>query len=100
MDSYFSREISKEEMLVMKGRYDAKLEVLQQRILKAEHDHQEIYDRNKLKNTIAADLTAIINGDTECEVFYRTLLHSITVFQDRHMDLRLNGLPQVFRFVG
>lgn len=100
MDSYFSQEITKEDMLVMKDRYDTQLDALQQRIFQAEHDNQENVDRNKLKNTIADDLAAIFSGEIECNVFYKPLLHSITVFKDRHMELRLNGLPQVFRFVG
>lgn len=100
LDSYFSQKITMEEMLIMKGRYDAQLDALRQRIFQAEHNHQGNVDRNKLKNTIAADLAAIFSGEIECNVFYKTLLHSITVFQDRHMELRLNGLPQVFRFVG
>ena len=39
---------------------------------------------------------AVLNYGTEHEI----LLDHLTVFPDRHMELRLNDLPQVFRFVG
>jgi len=47
---------------------------------------------------IQEKVTAILNGDIDSEVFYKVLLQSLTVFKDRHMELRLNWLPQVFFF--
>jgi hypothetical protein len=31
-------------------------------------------------------------------VFCKTMLDNLTVFKDRHMELRLDGLPLVFWF--
>ena len=100
MDSYFSQEITKEDMQVMKKKYDHQLECLHQRLIIAHQRHQEQRDSNSLRFLIRSEVTAILNMETESEVFCKTMLDSLTVFKDRHMELRLNGLPQVFRFTG
>lgn len=100
MDSYFSQEITKEDMQVMKEKYDHQLECLHQRLMIAHQRHQKQMDIKSLRFGIRSDVTAILNMETESEVFCKTILDSLTVFKDRHMELRLNGLPQVFRFTG
>ena len=51
------------------------------------------------KDTIAKLLVDALNGETECTQFYRYILQSITVFKDRHIELRFHHLPHVFYFV-
>ena len=97
LDSYFSGEITKSEMLAMKRKYDELLEQLAQRQRAA---GQSKTDSKMLREEILDELVAILNGDIVSEVFCKTMLESLTVFQDRHMELRLNHLPQVFRFSG
>ena len=52
-----------------------------------------------LKSEIQKECLSILDGEIESEVFLKNILHSITVFRDRHMELRLNQLPYVFHFV-
>ncbi len=100
LDSYFSEEITKEEMQTMKQNYDSQLEELRQRRREAELRQWEERDAKTLRATIQAEVSSILNGDRESEGFYKTMLDSLTVFRDRHMELRLHHLPQVFHFVG
>lgn len=100
MDSYFSGEITKEDMHAMYRKYDSQLEDLRRRKREAELRRYENQDTNVLRAVIQTEVSEILSGEIESEVFCKTMLDSLTVFKDRHMDLRLNLLPQVFRFVG
>jgi len=100
LDAYFSQEISKEDMKVMTEKYEQQLNGLQKRLDDALMRKEDKQDFDALRSKIQKEVMAILNGNTESEVFYKTLLQSLTVFKDRHMELRLNLLPQVFHFVG
>jgi hypothetical protein len=98
MDSYFSKEISKEDMIASKRNYDEKLEELQKRLGNVETEQLEFIEVEKLTSMITAEASSILKGEIEADVFYKNLLDSMTVFKDRHITLRLNLLPQVFWF--
>ena len=100
MDSYFSREISKEEMLSFTAKYEQQLCNLRKRLEEAQNRKENNQDSTTLRSQIQSEVAAILNGETESEVFYKTILESLTVFKDRHMELQLNWLPQVFHFAG
>jgi len=100
LDSYFSGEIKKEDMLEMNRRYGSQMEELRQRQKDAEFRQRQNRDSNALRATIQSEVSDILNGKIESDVFCKTMLESLTVYKDRHMDLRLNFLPQVFRFSG
>ena len=91
VDSYFDGIISKEEMVALKSEYDRQLESLRIRI---QERNQFQPDTSALKS----ELKAIAEGDKVSEAFFKTILKSITVFQDRHMELRLKGMDRVFCF--
>ena len=98
MDHYFSGDISKEDMLAMKKRYEDQERSFRERLQKAEVKQQQGSDTAQLKQAIQAEVTDLLNFQVESEVLSKTLLNSLTVFQDKHMELRLNDLPMVFRF--
>ena len=97
LDSFFSGEISKEDMQAMNQKYDSQIKDLRQRQIHAELCQQENRDSKTLQTSIQYEISAILNGEIENEVFCKTMLESLIVFQD-HMELRLNFLPQVFHF--
>ena len=99
MDSYFSGEISKEDMQVMKRKYDQQMDELHQKVEDAELLQRENRDSKTLRNYIQSEVTGILNGEIESEVFCKTILSNLTVYKDRHMELRLNFLPQIFQFI-
>lgn len=100
LDSFFSREISKEDMLAMKTRYESQALSLKKRIEKVEQ--QKILGNvvDSLREAIHDEVAELLCFDKESEVLCKTLLENLTVFPDRHMELRLNDLPQVFYFTG
>lgn len=100
MDAYFSQDISKEDMISFTARYEHQLSDLQKRLEDAQMRKNTNQDSTALRMQIQSEVSAILKGNTESEVFYKTLLQSLTVFKDRHMELRLNWLPQVFHFAG
>ncbi|MDR3766786.1 MAG: recombinase family protein [Butyricicoccus sp.] len=100
MDCYFSGDISKEDMLAMKRRYEIQAESFVTRLEKAAFRKQHGGGMEQLKETIQAEVTTLLNFETESEILCKTVLNRLTVFQDRHLELRLNDLPHVFRFAG
>ena len=100
MDAYFSREISREDMMAFTGKYRTQLSDLQERLEEAQKRKNLNQDSTALRARIQSEVSAILKEETESEVFYKTLLQSLTVCKDRHMVLRLNWLSQVFYFVG
>ena len=100
LDSYFSGDISKEDMLAMKKRYESQSESLKRRLEKAEEQKLLGNGAESLRKAIQSEVTSLLCFDRESEILCKTLLDHLTVFPDRHMELRLNDLPQVFQFVG
>ena len=98
MDAYFSCEISKEDMLSFKEKYEQQLSGLLSRLNETEIRKENKQDSAAMRALIKAELAAILTGETDSEVFYKNILESLTVFKDRHMELRLNYLPQAFQF--
>ena len=84
----------------MKGKYSRKIEELSQRKKEAELRQKENRDSKSLRETIRSELTGILDGEIESEVFSKNMVDNLTVFKDRHMELRLNYLPEVFLFAG
>ena len=78
----------------MTQKYDLQMESLRQKL-----GHSPNREKNQmLEDEISAKIHGILAGERESKIFYRTILQSLTVFQDRHMELRLHQLPRVFRF--
>lgn len=100
MDAYLDGAFSKEEMQAMKDRYDIQLADLAQRLTMAKKKQRTGTDTRQLKQKLSSKLTAILSGEAESEILYKTILDKIAVFKDRHMELRFHGLEQVFQFTG
>ena len=98
LDSYFSGEITKSEMQEMNRKYAGQIEDLRRQKQEAERCCQENAGPETMRAVIHAEAAGLLNGETESEVFYKTILKSVTVYKDRHMELQLKHLPQVFRF--
>ncbi len=95
MDAYFSGEISRKDMLVMKERYEKEYHHLQEKLEKTGERMDIFQQKQELSNT----LEKILHGDIESEIFYKTILDHITVFPDRHIELMLRHLSCVYGFL-
>ena len=98
MDSYFSLEISREDMQAMNQKYSAQIETLHQQLKDTALHQKETPEPQALRSDIQAEITNLLNGETTSEAFCKNMLDCLTVFRDRHMELRLKHLPQVFHF--
>ena len=91
LDSFFSGEITKENMIKLTQQYDDRLTLLR--------NHSTVTSNDEgTKNMIHSELVGILTGQTESEMFYKTILESLTVFKNGMLQLRLKHLPHVFRF--
>ena len=95
LDSFFEGSISRQDMQAMNQRYDSQLDTLRERLEKLKEDKPT---SREIKSCIQEEITGLLNGEIESEAFYKHLLERLTVFKDRHMELKLNHLPMVFHF--
>lgn len=99
MDAYFSGEISVEDMHAMAEKYRQQQNDLEKRLADAVRRRDNKQDSAALRHQIEAEIAALLNGEAESPVLYKSILESLTVFRDRHMELKLKWLPHVFRFI-
>lgn len=97
LDSFFSQEITKDDMLAMNRKYDHQLEDLRHRLscIRPCEDGQSDID---LRSAIIEEVAAIISIDVVNDVYCKAMLDSLTVFKDGRIALRLKNLPHVFWF--
>ena len=95
LDSFYEGLISKEDMQAMNRKYDAQLASLRERLEKLK---EEKCSSQEIKSRIREEITGLINGEVESDVFYKHLVEQLTVHQDRHLELKMNKIPVVFCF--
>ena len=98
MDSYFSEEISKEEMHAMKQKYDEQLFSLRKRQHTAEQQKSRATDQDALQQKIEREAMAILIMESISEVFCKNMVACMTVFKDRNIELRIQHLRHKFYF--
>ena len=84
---------------MMNEKYDGQLADLQSRLQTVRQKAALHYDLDALKADVKREVTAIVRGDTQSEVFYKNVLDHLTVCHDNRVELRLNLLPQKWVFV-
>ena len=94
LDSFFSGSITKEELQMMNERYDKEFTALKSR-RDAALRTEETADQREM---IYRQVTSIINGDGECQAFFKSLLDHMVVFRDRRIEIILRLLPQRWIF--
>ena len=99
LDAFFTQNITKEEMRMMNDRYDARISSLQQQLSAIREREKLCCDTGQLSADVGRQVSAILSGETESEVFYKIILDQMVVFPDSHVELRLNLLPIKWVFV-
>lgn len=100
MDSYFSGEITQAEMATMKEKYTWQITDLQTRIALARQQKQENRDPEARKTALISAIWDFLTGEAESVVFCKTMVDRLTVYPDRHMELKLNHLDLIFPYTG
>ena len=100
MDSYFSREITLADMQALKQRYDEQLATLRRRLAHTEDRQTHHRDVQTIRDNIEREVSDVLNGVQESDILAKTIVHSLTVFKDRHLELKLYHLPHIFHFFG
>lgn len=82
-------------------RDDDAIQMAQTAIRQLTMDRERFYRSLLLRNTdgIRKEIEALLDGAEVSEPFLRNTVDRITVFSDRHLELRLLHLPLVFRFL-
>ena len=98
LDAFFSKDITKEEMRLMNERYDRQMAELQAGLQAARERELLTYETASLKADVKAHIGDLSGREVD-EIFCKAMLDTITVYPDRRAELRLNLLPQKWRFV-
>ena len=95
LDAFFSGSITKNEMELMKERYDKGLTELHIRLGEAK-TRREVTAGNP--DRIGKQVTQIIRGELESEVVCKQILKRMVVYPARRIDVSLNYLPETWIF--
>ena len=98
LDAFFSKDITKEEMRLMNERYDRQMAELQTSLRAAREREQLTYETATLKGDVKMHIGDLVGREVD-ESFCKSILDTITVYPERRVELRLNLLPQKWRFV-
>ena len=99
LDAFFSGQISGDEMKLVNARYDRELDALQVRLEAACLKEGSAYGPEELRKNVEGRVYAIARGETDGEIFYKTLLDHMVVYKDKQVEVRLNFLPQKWTFI-
>ena len=99
LDAFFSKNITKEDMRMMNERYDKQIGELQERLQAVKAREQIHYETGSLKNDVRKQVTDMVSGLTESEIFYKNVLDQMVVYPDQRVEVKLNLLPQKWIFV-
>lgn len=92
LDAFLSGDLSKEEMRLVKKRYDGKLAALQDRLSAATAAPKP--SPEKLLADITKKVGSIVNCDRVAEPYYRAMLEKIIIRKDGTIEVSLTNLPQ------
>ena len=99
LDAFFSKNIAKEDMRMMNERYDKQMSELQERLQAVKAKEQIHYETDSLKSDVRKQVTDMVSGLTESEIFYKNVLDQMVVYPDQRVEVKLNLLPQKWIFV-
>lgn len=84
---------------MMNERYDKQMGELQERLQAVKAKEQIHYETGSLKNDVRKQVTDMVTGLTESEIFYKNVLDQMVVYPDQRVEVKLNLLPQKWIFV-
>lgn len=96
LDSFLDGNLSKEELDLMRGKYDKEIAALQKRLATLAERQSAVTNQAQLRERIRT----LLSGEADSEPLYKSILDHISVFHDRHMELQFHGLPHIFQFSG
>lgn len=99
LDAFFSKNITKEDMQMMNERYDKQISKLQERLNVIKVRERICYETGDLKSNVRKQVTDIVLGLTESEIFYKNMLEQMVIYPDQCVEVKLNLLPQKWIFI-
>ena len=84
---------------MMNERYDKQIGELQERLEMVKAREQIHYETGTLKSDVRKQVSDMVSGITESEIFYKNVLDQMVVYPDQRVEVKLNLLPQKWVFV-
>ena len=98
LDAFFSGQITQAEMRSMNDKYDGELSILRTRLAQARSNENKVCNSAAFPVNLRRQIAGIMAGETAGDLFYRSLLDSMTVFPNQRVTVQLNHLPMQWSF--
>lgn len=99
LEAFFRHEVTKDEMRWMNDKYDQELEELKTKLQAAREYSGLVYDTTMLRKDIQQYMKQICQTTEWDEPFLKNILGQMTIFHDYRIELRMNLIPQKWRFI-
>ena len=99
LDLYMSQDLTKEEYRTKKEAYQNEISELNEKLKNAKKEKHYTYDSNNALTEIREYLSDILYAKKQDEIFYKTIIDKIVVFDREHLDVYLNLLPHRWKAV-
>lgn len=99
LDTFFSGNISQIDMELMNAEYDRQIAELTGQMSAAQKAESPPCGATDLEREIRKSVTGIVRGETAADHFYGNLLHQITAYPDRRLEVSLQFLSAKWSYV-
>ena len=93
LDLYLSEDLSKEEYRTRKENYNSEIDKLNSLLTENKKTTHNSYDCEKAMSDVKEYLEDILYARKQDDVFYKTIIDKIVVYDRKHFDIYLNLLP-------
>lgn len=98
LDAYVAKDFTKEEMCMLKQRYNKELAGLSERLNAAKARENMRCENSQLQDALRKQIADIVSCKTDSEVFYKNLLDEMVVYPNGCVEVKLNFLSQKWVF--
>ena len=99
LDLYMSQDLTKEEYRLKKESYQNEISQLNEKLKMIKKEKHYTYDSNNAITEIREYLSDILYAKKQDDIFYKTIIDKIVVFNREHLDVYLNLLPHRWKTV-
>lgn len=93
LDLYLSEDLTKEQYRQKKENYEKELAALNGALTTKNKSNQNSYDCKQIIAEVKEYLSDLLYAKKQDDIFYKTIIDQIVVYDRRHFDIYLNLLP-------
>lgn len=99
LDAFFSKLISKEDVRLMNEQYDAEILKQKEKLETLREMDSLEYNLTDLADDILTHINMIAQSTPDDELFLKSFLNKVVVYEERRVELKLNLMPPSWSYV-